>query len=113
MNDVNLIGRLTRDPAVRYTNDGLAMASFTLAIDRLSSKDETDYPRITVFGKQAELCEQYIHKGSQVGIHGRITTGSYINKDGQKVYTTGVTADRVEFLGSKEQTENTNGGFEW
>ena len=89
MNDVNLIGRLTRDPAVRYTNDGLAVASFTIAIDRVSSKDETDFPRITVFGKQAELCERYIHKGSQVGIHGRITTGSYTNRDGQKVYTTG------------------------
>ena len=106
MNDVNLIGRLTRDPAVRYTNDGLAMASFTIAIDRVSSKDETDFPRITVFGKQAELCERYIRKGSQVGIHGRITTGSYTNKDGQKVYTTGVTADRVEFLGKQSEQES-------
>ena len=105
MNSVDLIGRLTRDPAVRYTNDGLAMASFTLAIDRMSSKDETDYPRITVFGKQAELCERYIRKGSQVGIHGRITTGSYTNKDGQKVYTTGVTADRVEFLDKPKQDD--------
>lgn len=105
MNCVQLIGRLTRDPEVRWTAEGLAIATFSVAIDRPPKKDgthETDFPRITVFGRQAENCEKYISKGSQVGIIGRIQTGSY-EKDGQRVYTTDVVADRVEFLSRKEK----------
>lgn len=102
MNSVNLIGRLTRDPEIRYTSGTqMAVATFTVAIDRPRKADaekQTDYPRVIVFGKQAENCERFIGKGSLVGIHGRIQTGSYTNKDGATVYTTDVVADRVEFL---------------
>ena len=102
MNSVNLIGRLTRDPEVRYTaGTQMAVATFTVAIDRPRKADaekQTDFPRVTVFGKQAENCERFIGKGSLVGIHGRLQTGSYTNKDGATVYTTEVVADRVEFL---------------
>ena len=102
MNSVNLIGRLTRDPEIRYTaGTQMAVATFTVAIDRPKKADaekQTDYPRVIVFGKQAENCERFIGKGSLVGIHGRIQTGSYTNKDGATVYTTDVVADRVEFL---------------
>lgn len=100
MNSVVLIGRLTRDPEVRYTQGQMAIASFNLAIDRIQRGDEkkTDFPRITVFGKQAENCEKYLAKGRLVAVQGRIQTGSYQNKDGVTVYTTDVVADRVEFL---------------
>ena len=109
MNSVVLIGRLTRDPEVRYTAaTQMAVATFTLAINRPVTKDgkkEADFPRITVFGKQAENCEKYLAKGRLCGIQGRLQTGSYQNKDGATVYTTDVVADRVEFLewGDKPQ----------
>ena len=102
MNNVVLIGRLTRDPEIRYIPESqMAVATFTLAIDRPArsgQEKKTDFPRITCFGKQAENCERYLAKGRLVGIQGRIQTGSYTNKDGQTVYTTDVVADRVEFL---------------
>lgn len=111
MNSVALIGRLTRDPEVRWTQDQMAIATFSIAIDRPPRKDGTrgtDFPRITVFGRQAENCEKYLKKGLLVGIVGRIQTGSY-EKDGQKIYTTDVVADRVEFLewgDSSRQTQS-------
>ena len=102
MNSVVLIGRLTRDPEVRYTaGTQMAVCTFTLAIDRpvrAGGEKQTDFPRITVFGKQAENCERFLAKGRLVGIQGRLQTGSYTNKDGATVYTTDVVADRVEFL---------------
>ena len=102
MNSVILIGRLTRDPEVRYTAaTQMAVATFTLAIDRpvrAGAERQTDFPRVTVFGKQAENCEKYLAKGRLVGVQGRLQTGSYQNKDGATVYTTDVVADRVEFL---------------
>ena len=107
MNSVALIGRLTRDPEVRYTaGTQMAICRFSITIDRPTrSGDEkkTDFPNITVFGKQAENCEKYLAKGRMVGIQGRIQTGSYKNKDGQTVYTTDVVADRVEFLLRSEE----------
>lgn len=107
MNNVTLIGRLTRDPEVRYTSGSqLAVARFTIAIDRPTrsgdGEKQTDFPSIVVFGKQAENCERFLTKGRQVGIEGRIQTGSYTNKDGNKVYTTEVVANRVEFLGGRD-----------
>lgn len=110
MNAVALIGRLTKDPEVRYTQEGKAIAQMTVAIDRPPRKDgtkETDFPRITVFGKQAENCEKYLKKGRLVGINGRIQTGSYTNKNGEKVYTTDVVAEKVEFLEWVEKTAQT------
>lgn len=102
MNNVELIGRLTKDPEVRYTSGSqMAVATFPIAIDRPPDKDgkkQTDFPRITVFGKQAESCEKYLKKGRMVAIQGRIQTGSYKNKDGETVYTTGVVANRIEFI---------------
>ena len=101
MNSVSLIGRLTRDPDVRYSaNSQTAVAKFTLAVNRPFAKDgeqDADFIGITCFGKTAELVEKYMSKGRQVGVTGRIQTGSY-EKDGKRVYTTDVIADRVEFL---------------
>lgn len=99
MNNVTLIGRLTKDPEIRQGNT--AVANFTLAIDRPVRQGEekkTDFPRIVAFGKTAENCERFLAKGRLVGVQGRIQTGSYKDRDGRTVYTTDVIADRVEFL---------------
>lgn len=107
MNSVQLIGRLTRDPEVRYTPSQMAVATFTMAIDRPTRAGEekkADFPRVTVFGKQAEVVEKYLAKGNKVAIEGRIQTGSY-EKEGKKFYTTDVVANKVEFLETKKQTE--------
>lgn len=102
MNNVMLIGRLTRDPEVRYAAQSqMAIARFTIAIDRPTkqgAEKQADFPQITVFGKQAENVERFLGKGRLVAVQGRIQTGSYQDKDGKTVYTTGVVADRVEFL---------------
>lgn len=108
MNVVAVIGRLTKDPEVRYTPDGTAIATMTVAIDRPPKKDgtkETDFPRITVFGKTAENCGKFLKKGLLVGANGRIQTGSYTNKNGDKVYTTDIVADRVHFLEWAEEKQ--------
>ncbi len=117
MNSVVLIGRLTRDPEVREAREGLAVARFALAIDRpvrSGGEKQTDFPSIVVFGKQAENCEKYLKKGRLVAIQGRIQTGNYTNKDGVKVYTTDVIADRVQFLewGDRNE-EGSTGGRSW
>ena len=110
MNSVVLIGRLTKDPEVRYTAETqMAVATFTVAIDRPQregKEKQTDFPRVTVFGKTAENCERFLTKGKLVGVQGRIQTGSYKNKDGVTVYTTDVVADRVEFLEWGDKNEN-------
>lgn len=100
MNNVALVGRLVKDPEIRYIPQSeTAVANFTLAVDRPMSKEKAaDFIRIVTFGKTAENCERYISKGRQVGISGRIQTGSYKDKEGKTVYTTEVYADRVEFL---------------
>ena len=100
MNVVMLIGRLTRDPELRYIPQSeTAVANFTVAVDRPMSKEKTaDFIRVVCFGKTAENCERYLGKGSQVGVQGRIQTGSYKTQSGETRYTTEVYADRVEFL---------------
>lgn len=104
MNSVILIGRLTRDPELVYTpGNQTAVTHFSIAVDRRDKEKTTDFIRITVFGKQAENCDRYLHKGKQVAVNGRIQTGSYKNKEGQTVYTTDVIANNVEFLGSSPQ----------
>ncbi len=107
MNSVILIGRLTKDVELKYIpSSEMAVATFTLAIDRpvgQGKEKQTDFPRITVFGKQAENCEKFISKGKMVGVSGRLQTGSYKDKDGKTVYTTDVIADRVEFLSPKDE----------
>ena len=113
MNSVVLIGRLTRDPEVRYTESQLAVARFSIAINRVPGRDSldrsVDFPNIVVFGKQAENCERFLTKGRQVAIQGHIQTGSY-EKDGRKVYTTDVVADRVEFLEWGDRSQSSSQG---
>lgn len=98
MNNVELIGRLTRDPEVRYTKSNKAVATMTLAIDRPTEEKQTDFPRVIVFGRAAQNCEKYLKKGRLVGVQGSIRTGSYQNEKGETVYTTDVVANRVEFI---------------
>ena len=118
MNSVALVGRLTRDPEVRYSTSGnqMAIAKFTIAVDRdRASKDSeqsADFIGITCFGKTAELVEKYMGKGRLVGVTGRIQTGSY-EKDGRKVYTTDVIADRVEFLGGNSSGRSEGRNYLW
>jgi single-strand DNA-binding protein len=103
MNKVILMGRLTRDPDMRGEGTGL-VARYTLAVDRRFSRNEennTDFINIVVFAKGAEFAEKYLKKGTKVVVTGRIQTGSYTNKDGQKVYTTDVVAEDQEFAESK------------
>ncbi|MCI2049419.1 MAG: single-stranded DNA-binding protein [Lachnospiraceae bacterium] len=108
MNKVILMGRLTRDPEVRYSQGSTptAIAKYTLAVDRRFSRNSqdgqtADFISCTAFGKSAEFCEKYCHKGTKLIVTGRIQTGSYTNKDGQKVYTTDVIAEDQEFAESK------------
>lgn len=100
MNSVILIGRVAQDIEVRYTAGQMAVATFTVAVDRpvKDKEKQADFPRVTVFGKLAENCERYTRKGLRIGIQGRLQTGSYKNKDGHTVYTTDVIAERIEFL---------------
>ena len=108
MNSVSLVGRLTRDPDVRYTGEQLAVARFTVAVERAPSKNaekQADFISCVAFGKSAEFVEKYFSKGKPIGIQGRIQTGSYTNKEGQKVYTTDVVAERVEFVGSSNRQD--------
>ncbi len=102
-NVVVLIGRLTKDPEVKYTagENPTAVARFSIAVnDGYGDNERTSFINIVAFGKQAENCERFLSKGRQVGITGRIQTGSY-EKDGRTVYTTDVIASRVEFLGGR------------
>ena len=106
MNKCVLMGRLTRDPEVRYTqgDNASAVARFSLAVDRRFKKDgeqTADFINCVAFGKTGEFIEKYGCKGTKFVVEGRIQTGSYINKDGQKVYTTDVVVEQVEFVESK------------
>ncbi len=109
MNKVMLIGRITRDPELRYTSSNIPSVRFTLAVNRpfenQNGERETDFINIVVWRKQAENVKKYVSKGSLVAVEGRIQTGSY-EKDGQRVYTTDVVADNVQFLESKAQSQN-------
>lgn len=103
MNKVILTGRLTRDPEERN-----AAIKFTMAVDKFSGGEKSaDFPSCVAFGKTADLVKQYLTKGSKVLVEGRISTGSYTNKDGVKVYTTDVIADRIEFLEARKAAEET------
>jgi single-strand DNA-binding protein len=99
MNNVNLVGRLTKDPEIRKTEDGRTICSFTLAIDDTFSREErTDFIRATVFGDQGDLCEKYLRKGFLAGVSGRMRTDQYTDAEGIKRYPVTITADRVQFL---------------
>ena len=107
MNKVVLIGRLTRDPELRYTSSNVAAASFSLAVNRpfqnQNGVTEADFINIVVWRKQAETAKKYLSKGSLIAVEGRIQTRNYDGADGKKVYVTEVVADRFEFLESKAQ----------
>ena len=107
MNKVILMGRLTRDPEVRMSGD-TAVARFSLAVDRRFKKDgeqTADFINCVAFGKTGEFIEKYGRKGTKFVVEGRIQTGSYTNKDGQKVYTTDVVVEQVEFAESKTSAD--------
>ena len=109
MNNVQLVGRLTRDPEVRYSDGGSTVARFTLAVDRRFHKEgqqDADFISCVAFGKTAEFIEKYFSKGMRMGLIGRIQTGSYTNQEGQKIYTTDVYTDNVEFVESKGSSES-------
>ena len=106
MNKVILMGRLTRDPEVRYSagENALAIARYTLAVDRRFRRDgeaTADFISCVVFGRGAEFAEKYFHQGIRIVVSGRIQTGSYTNREGQKVYTTEVVVEEQEFAEGK------------
>lgn len=109
INRVVLVGRLTKDPELRYTPSGVAVATFTLAVNRTftnSSGDrEADFINVVAWRQLAELCANYVKKGSQVGLEGRLQTRSYDGNDGKRVYVTEVVADNIQFL-SPSNSEN-------
>lgn len=103
MNKVVLIGRLTRDPEVRYSQNDTAVARYTLAVDRMTrnSEQSADFIRCVCFAKTAEFAETYLRKGIKISVVGHIQTGSYTNRDGQTVYTTDVVVENQEFCESR------------
>ncbi|MCR4998001.1 MAG: single-stranded DNA-binding protein [Butyrivibrio sp.] len=119
MNKVILMGRLTRDPDVRYTqgDQAMAVARYTLAVDRRRTRSNdqneqtADFIGIVAFGKAGEFAEKYLKKGTKVIVTGRIQTGSYTNKEGVKVYTTDVVAEDQEFAESKNAAGSASGSF--
>ena len=116
MNKVILMGRLTRDPEVRYSQgeQATAIARYTIAVDRRFRRDgdgqTADFIGCVAFGRQGEFAEKYFRKGTKVLITGRIQTGSYTNREGQKVYTTDVVVEEQEFAESKAAS-NENAGY--
>ncbi|MFP3155662.1 single-stranded DNA-binding protein [Lachnospiraceae bacterium ZAX-1] len=121
MNKVILMGRLTRDPEVRYSQgeNSTAVARYTLAVDRRFKRDAdqqtADFIQCVAFGRSGEFAEKYFRKGTKVLVTGRIQTGSYTNQEGQKIYTTDVVVDEQEFAESKASSEGNyqqSGGFQ-
>ena len=122
MNRIILLGRLTKEPEVRYTNTGKVVASFTMAVDRpftgQDGKREADFIPVVIWGKPAETIGNYVQKGHRVLVEGRLQIRSYDGKDGQKRWITEVIADRFEFIekagdkAAKPQASNAPGGFE-
>lgn len=111
MNSVQLVGRFTRDPEIRYADNGTSIARFVIAVDRRYKTDgenAADFISCIAFGKTAEFIEKYFAKRNRIGLNGRIQTGSYTNKDGKKVYTTDVVAESVEFVESRNSNGDTN-----
>lgn len=117
MNKVILMGRLTRDPEIRYSQGAtsMAVARWSLAVDRRFKKEgeqNADFIQCVAFGKNGEFAEKYLHQGTKICMDGHIQTGSYTNRDGQKIYTTEVVVDSVEFAESKSANSNYGGGYQ-
>ena len=116
MNKVILMGRLTRDPDIRYSagENSTAVARYTLAVDRRFKRDgdqSADFISCVAFGRSAEFAEKYFHQGIRIVVSGRIQTGSYTNRDGNKVYTTDVVVEDQEFAESKNASAENSAGF--
>ena len=116
MNKVILMGRLTRDPDIRYSagENSMAVARYTLAVDRRFKRDSdqtADFISCVAFGRSAEFAEKYLHQGTKIAISGRIQTGSYTNRDGNKVYTTDVVVEDQEFAESKNASESSGASY--
>ena len=116
MNKVILMGRLTRDPEVRYSQGSAptAVARFSVAVDRRFKRDgepDADFFNCTCFGKQGEFVEKYLRKGTKVVLSGRIQNDNYTNKDGQQVYSVRIMVDEIEFAESKNAAGNGDGGY--
>ena len=115
MNKVILMGRLTRDPEVRYSQgeNSMAIARYTIAVDRrvrrVGDQQTADFINCVAFGRSGEFAEKYFHKGIKIAVTGRIQTGSYTNKDGQRVYTTDVIVEEQEFAESKSASASNAG----
>lgn len=114
MNKVILIGRLTKNPEVRYTQGEkpMAIASYSLTVDRMYKRDgepSADFINCKAFGKQGEFAEKYLRKGMKIAVTGHIQTGSYTNRDGNKVYTTDVVVEQHEFCESRAGSDNNSG----
>lgn len=109
MNQIILMGRLTKDPETRGEGENI-VARYTLAVDRRTKKDgqpEADFINCVVFGKSAEFASKYLKKGAKIALSGRLQTGSYTNKEGKKVYTTDVIVETCEFAESKKEENKT------
>ncbi len=116
MNKVILMGRLTRDPEVRYSQGAsqTAVARFSIAVDRRFKREgepDADFFNCTAFGKQAEFIERYLHKGTKIVLSGRVQNDNYTNKDGQMVYSVRVMVDEIEFAESKNASGGNAGGY--
>lgn len=105
-NLVILTGRLTKDPELKYGASGTAYCKFTLAVNRMKKEDGADFIFCSAFGKTAELIAEYVKKGHQLGVQGRLQQDTY-EKDGEKISKTGVTVDKIEFLEGKKEEETT------
>lgn len=105
MNQFVFCGRTTREPEIKYTSDGKAIAKFTLAVDRRFKKDTADFFDITAFGGTAEFIEKYVQKGTKLIVTGSVQNNNYTNKEGKKIYGTAFIAEYVEFAESKKAQE--------
>lgn len=107
MNKWHGIGRLTKDPDCRYSQTGTCVARYVLAIDRRFKKEETDFIPCVALGKAGEFAEKYLFKGMKIAVTGRIETGSYVNKNGTKIYTTDIVVEEQDFVESKNNQRTT------
>lgn len=107
MNVAIILGRLTRDPVIKASQSGMTIARFTLAVNRLNKKgqnQEADFINCVAFGKTAEAIGNYVYKGQRLLVEGRIQTGSYISKSGEKKFTTEISVNRAEFIEKRSET---------
>ena len=112
MNKCMMLGRLTRDPEVRVTQDGqTTIAKFGIAVDRRGKEDKADFFNVTAFNKTAQFAEKYLKKGTKIALAGRLQQDEYTNKDGQKVTSVSVVAEEVEFCESKKTEDKPKDGF--